>query len=282
MAHENGVAETTKITKSDVWQVPIELVDIDETQNPREDYGDLIELADTITEHGILTPTRGYKTGDRFFVVQGNRRVQAGRIAAQNGAKVIVPIVSIGKDKSRKNYLTETAIGNRFKEMTPLELAKLVAEYKEVTELKNAEVGKKLGFTEAYVGRLLKLHAAPEEFREVIKKGLLSGTAAMKIIRDGRVDEIVEQYKTNGEVNVAGLNGEAIVTDKVKERKQNDEETDKVNSWREFGKFAVHALPKKMSTEKTWSTREVFNFLIKIQNNEIDRPDYDKKFKQDA
>jgi ParB/RepB/Spo0J family partition protein len=59
-------------------------------RNPRQEVGDLQELADSIKEYGILEPIVVRPKADRFEIVAGERRFKAGLIA---GLKEVPSIV---------------------------------------------------------------------------------------------------------------------------------------------------------------------------------------------
>jgi len=69
--------------------IPIYMLDYS-GRNPRQEVGDLQELADSIKEYGILEPIVVRPKADRFEIVAGERRFKAGLIA---GLKEVPSIV---------------------------------------------------------------------------------------------------------------------------------------------------------------------------------------------
>lgn len=70
--------------RKDAFYVNVKSMDIIEGLNLRTDYGDLNDLAGIIARTpDKIPPLRGFKTGDRYAIVQGHRRRLSGLLAAE-------------------------------------------------------------------------------------------------------------------------------------------------------------------------------------------------------
>lgn len=84
---------TTKTTS--VEQLPVDQIE-PHPHNPRKDVGDLTELVDSVSAHGVLQPITVVPhpdAGDRFRALMGHRRLAAAREAGLTSVPVIVNAV---------------------------------------------------------------------------------------------------------------------------------------------------------------------------------------------
>ncbi len=120
------------------------------------DEAKLIELANSIKEHGIFQPIIVKPTGNGYTLVAGERRIKAAKIAG------LYKIPSIVRDYNSR-YLSELAILENLQreDLTPMEEA--IAFQKAIFNLKytHEELGRKIGKSRVYVTNIIGLLNLP-------------------------------------------------------------------------------------------------------------------------
>ena len=150
-------------------------IDIDTLQpNPLQPRGQiipdsLVELAESIREHGILEPLVIAKTPAGYQIVAGERRWRASKLAGLTRVPCVV------KETSPQGMLEMALVENVQREdLNPLERAqayqRLIGEF----GLTATDVGQRVGKSGPYVSNSLRLLMLPD----ALKDGLLSGTIA--------------------------------------------------------------------------------------------------------
>lgn len=147
-------------------------LDIDSLQpNPLQPRGlilpdSLVELADSIREHGILEPLVVALTPAGYQIIAGERRWRASKLAGLAKVPVIV------KQTSPQGMLEMAIVENVQRvDLNPLERAqayqRLMAEF----GLSATEIGQRVGKSGPYISNTLRLLELPD----ALKDGLLSG-----------------------------------------------------------------------------------------------------------
>lgn len=127
---------------------------------------DLIELADSIREHGIIQPlivTQDPKSPDRYLLIAGERRFRASQLA---GLKR-VPIVM--KDSSPQEMLELALIENiQRKDLNALEEAVAFKQLQEQFSLTHEKIAKKVGLSRVAVTNKIRLLNLPDVVKEAV------------------------------------------------------------------------------------------------------------------
>jgi len=129
--------------------------------NPEE----LIEIADSIREHGIIQPliiSKDYKT-NRFFLIAGERRFRAAQLAGHRTVPVVI------KDVSPQEMLELALIENiQRKDLNPLEEATAFKQLQDEFGLTQNEISKKVSLSRVAVTNKIRLLGLPEEVKEAV------------------------------------------------------------------------------------------------------------------
>jgi hypothetical protein len=255
--------------------------------NRRDEYGNIDLLTASIWsnietgQEPIHTPLKGYYKEDTFFVVRGNRRMEALRIIYETHGLDVEALAQIeSKGTSSEDRLIEQyTTNNLHKEYTPLEQAALVKVLQEQHEKTGAWIAKRWGVTEAWISRLNLLNKAPESLLVAIKNGLVNTNLVMDAVKEKRADQLADQLKgkdSSDIENVTSLDGRHI-TEPTAASIKDGNKIQEVNSWREFKKEAVFLDQNKIDDDK----RETFAFLLRVLNNEVTGDDIKKYFYKD-
>lgn len=157
-------SEDAKVSK--LVELDIELVERDADQ-PRKEFNQeaLQELADSITEHGVLQPIVVVKKGDKYQIVAGERRWRASKLAKQEKIPAIV------RTLDDQNRLELAIIENAQREdLNPIELATAYAKLKEQFNLTNADIAKRVGKSTASINNTIRLLKLPDEAKKAMRE----------------------------------------------------------------------------------------------------------------
>lgn len=114
-AYEQNLSDDSQL----VVEIDIDLIKPNPLQ-PRKKFNEtsIAELADSIKEYGILQPILVYEENNEFFLIAGERRLRASKIANISSIKAIV--VDIKPEKLREMALIENI---QREDLNPIDLA---------------------------------------------------------------------------------------------------------------------------------------------------------------
>lgn len=175
---------------------PIVELEIDALQpNPLQPRGiispeSLVELVDSIREHGILEPLVVAETPAGYQIIAGERRWRACKIAGLRKVPVVV------RKTTAQGMLEMSIVENVQREdLNPIERAQAYQRLMDEFGLTNSEIAQRVGKSPAYISNTLRLLTLPD----ALKDGLVSGAAteghvrALAALEEPRL--IVEAYK---------------------------------------------------------------------------------------
>ncbi len=150
----------------------------------------LVDLVDSIREHGILEPLVVAKTPAGYQIVAGERRWRASKLAGLKTVPVII------KETTPQGMLEMAIVENvQRTDLNAIDRAKAFERLITEFGLSNSEISQRIGKSPAYVSNSLRLLTLPD----ALKDGLLSGLVtegharALAAIDDERL--MVEAYK---------------------------------------------------------------------------------------
>ena len=152
--------------------LPLREIEPDPEQ-PRKRFDDdaLSQLADSITENGLLQPiaVRPKKVGPGYIIIAGERRWRAARLAGLDEVPVII------KDVTDEQAAALALIENLQREdLDPIEVAEGCKQLIEKYGLTQESAAKRLGKSRSAVTNSLRLLALPEDVRRMVSEGKLS------------------------------------------------------------------------------------------------------------
>jgi len=166
-----------KKLQTKVVEVLLSLIDEPKTMSRMEIDPDYIsELAQSISETGLLQPVLLRPTGDRFEIVAGHCRFLAHRRLDLDSIKAIV------KDMTDQEAAVVRATENLSRsDLTPMEEAKNYQELIDVYSMTLEQVGNKFGKTAGTIKRRMDLLKMPPALQKAVHKGLISMSAAEEL-----------------------------------------------------------------------------------------------------
>ena len=146
--------------------------DIDtNVQQPRKQFDEtsLRELAESIRLHGIVQPLIVKKKGERYFIIAGERRFRAARLAGLTEVPVLVA------DYDEAEIHEVSLIENIQREdLNPIEEAAAIRFLMKQHDMTQEEVAARLGKSRPAIANALRLLQLPEPVIEQLKSGVLS------------------------------------------------------------------------------------------------------------
>ncbi len=183
-------------------------IDINEIRpnehQPRKTFDEekLQELADSITQHGIIQPVVLRSLDEGYEIVAGERRWRAARKA---GLKKIPCVLKELTDE--QNMLVAIIENMQREDLNPIEEAEGLSRMIEVYGLTQEQVSRGVGKSRPYITNSLRLLKLPENIRDMTRDGKLSAGHARALI--GLKDKD-EQKKIAQKIIKEGLSVRAV------------------------------------------------------------------------
>ncbi|HDK7974312.1 TPA: ParB/RepB/Spo0J family partition protein [Staphylococcus aureus] len=170
---ELSKSEDQRITKTKDEQIKqIDISDIKPNPyQPRKtfDENQLNDLADSIKQYGILQPIVLRKTVQGYYIVVGERRFRASKIA---GLKYVSAII---KDLTDEDMMELAVIENLQREdLNAIEEAESYQRLMTDLKITQQEVAKRLSKSRPYIANMLRLLHLPKKIADMVKDGRLT------------------------------------------------------------------------------------------------------------
>lgn len=169
---------------------------IDQLQpNPTQPRGiispeSIMELSDSIKEHGLLEPIVLAHTPAGYQIVAGERRWRAAKMA---GLKIVPCLV---KETTPRGMLEMALVENVQREdLNCLERAKAFKRLKEEFNLGTGEVAQRISKSPAYISNTLRLLELPDAIKDGLLSSLITEGHARALLTIDDPKLIVEAYK---------------------------------------------------------------------------------------
>ncbi|HCD2280659.1 TPA: ParB/RepB/Spo0J family partition protein [Staphylococcus aureus] len=165
--------EDQRITKTKDEQIKqIDISDIKPNPyQPRKTFDEnhLNDLADSIKQYGILQPIVLRKTVQGYYIVVGERRFRASKIA---GLKYVSAII---KDLTDEDMMELAVIENLQREdLNAIEEAESYQRLMTDLKITQQEVAKRLSKSRPYIANMLRLLHLPKKIADMVKDGRLT------------------------------------------------------------------------------------------------------------
>ncbi|HCY8186262.1 TPA: ParB/RepB/Spo0J family partition protein [Staphylococcus aureus] len=170
---ELSKSEDQRIAKTKDEQIKkIDISDIKPNPyQPRKTFDEnhLNDLADSIKQYGILQPIVLRKTVQGYYIVVGERRFRASKIA---GLKYVSAII---KDLTDEDMMELAVIENLQREdLNAIEEAESYQRLMTDLKITQQEVAKRLSKSRPYIANMLRLLHLPKKIADMVKDGRLT------------------------------------------------------------------------------------------------------------
>jgi ParB family chromosome partitioning protein len=184
----NPQSDETKAEKSEtvdnsqkVVEINVELIDPNPFQ-PRKVFSDdeLVELAESIEQHGLIQPIAVRKVGDRYQLISGERRTRASKLAGLPTIKAQV------YENLDDKAMAEWALIENIQrvDLNPVEVAKSYQQLIDNHGYTHEDLSKIVSKSRSAITNALRLLKLPAQVLLWIEEGKISGGAARALCSD--------------------------------------------------------------------------------------------------
>jgi len=186
-------AETEAVREeaSDSFEIPVDAIEANPYQ-PRTQFDNtaLDELKESIRVQGVIQPIAVRKTGDKYQLISGERRLKASRMA---GLKTIPAYI---REASDSQMLELGIIENVQREnLNPMEIAMAYRRLLDECQLKQEELAGRVGKDRTTVNNYLRLLSLPEIVQEGLAARKLSMGHARALLGVENTDQLLRLYE---------------------------------------------------------------------------------------
>lgn len=174
-----------------IIQMPVDELE----SNPLQPRGvitpeSLVDLVDSIREHGILEPLVVAKTPAGYQIIAGERRWRAAKVIGLSTVPVLV------KETTPRGMLEMALVENVQRiDLNPLERAKAFQRLIEEFGLSTTEISQRIGKSAAYVSNSLRLLTLPDALKDGLLTGLISEGHARALAAIPGQQMMIDAYK---------------------------------------------------------------------------------------
>lgn len=176
-----------------------EIVQIDVNElnsNPLQPRGvitpeSLVDLVDSIKEHGVLEPLVVAKTPAGYQIIAGERRWRAAKLAGLTHVPCIV------RETTPKGMLEMALVENVQRvDLNPIDRAKGFERLMNEFGLTTSEVAIRVGKSVSYISNSIRLLSLPDALKDGLLSGLITEGHARALAGIEDPDLMIEAYKT--------------------------------------------------------------------------------------
>lgn len=150
----------------------------------------LVDLVDSIREHGVLEPLVIAKTPAGYQIIAGERRWRAGKLAG------LTHIPAVIRETSPKGMLEMALVENVQRvDLNALDRAKGFERLMNEFGLTTSEIAVRIGKSVAYVSNSIRLLSLPDALKDGLLSGLISEGHARALAAIDDQNLMVEAYK---------------------------------------------------------------------------------------
>ncbi len=171
-------------------------LDVNQIQpNPLQPRGSitpesLVDLIDSIKEHGILEPLVVAKTPAGYQIIAGERRWRAAKLAGLTHVPAII------RETTPKGMLEMALVENVQRiDLNPIERAKGFERLQTEFGLSVSDIASRIGKSVAYVSNTLRLLSLPDALKDGLLSGLISEGHARALSAIDDVNLMIDAYK---------------------------------------------------------------------------------------
>lgn len=182
--------------------VELKINEIEPNSNqPRKFFDDekLVQLAESIKQHGIIQPIIVKKDNNFYTIIAGERRWRAAKLAGLNRVPVLI------KDFTQKQVMEIALIENLQREdLNPIEEADAYMNLMNEFDLTQEQIAETIGKSRSAIANSLRLLGLSNEVKKYIVSGdLTSGHArTLVIIQDESVQKTVADFIVENKLSV--------------------------------------------------------------------------------
>jgi ParB family chromosome partitioning protein len=159
------------ISSHEVQEIPLDQIYPNRYQ-PRTEFseGELLELAESLKQNGLIQPVLVRRKGDGFFeLIAGERRFRAAKLAG------LTSIAAIVRNSSDQQAIELAMIENlQRKDLNPMEAARAYCRLVNEFGFTQDQVSQRIGKDRSSVANLIRLVNLPIEIQHLVESGAIS------------------------------------------------------------------------------------------------------------
>lgn len=216
---------------------------------PRVNFDEesLSELADSITEHGIIQPITVRKIDDDYYqIIAGERRWRAARLAGLS--EVPVNIIEVDDEEAAELALVENL---QREDLNPIEEARGYKALMDTYGMTQDRAAKTVGKSRPVIANALRLLKLPEDVLALIEIGTLTLSHARAILELENPEDQSEAARITAERDLSVRETTALVKriaagTKVKKENEHPLASDGVDYYAEVEKELTQSMGRKV------------------------------------
>lgn len=173
------------------------------------DQAKLLELAQSIKEHGVIQPITVRALGDEYQLIAGERRFRASQLAGLKSIPAFILKVANDADAIEKALVENVQREN----LNPIEAALCYKHLIEEYSLTQEDVAKKISKDRATVANILRLLKLPIIVQDLVKQEILSMGHARAILAASSEENQILAAKFIAENAYSVRSAEALIRD---------------------------------------------------------------------
>lgn len=173
--------------RKDLYTMDPRLIKVEDGFNPRQDFGDIESLRDSIIQNGVEQAIKVCRRGDDFIITDGHRRHRATMLAVDMGYDIKIPAQLDRRGISDTERLISAFVSNDSEPLKTFEEAELfrrLVAYGETI----VSIAKRIGKHKDTVERRLALVDAIPALKVEVTNGNISATDASAIVKESDGD----------------------------------------------------------------------------------------------
>ncbi|MDO5760018.1 MAG: ParB/RepB/Spo0J family partition protein [Bacteroidota bacterium] len=184
----------THTVTAEIAYIPLDEISPNPDQ-PRKDFNEqtLEELAQSIKEHGVITPITVNKKDGKYIIIAGERRYRASKMAGLKEIPAYIRIVTL--QETMEMSLIENI---QREDLNSIEIALSLQALLQETNLTQEELSKKLGKSRGTISNYIRLLKLPAEVQMALRNDEITMGHARSIITiedENKQVEIVREIK---------------------------------------------------------------------------------------
>lgn len=179
------------LTQGYIPNLPIDLI-VPNPYQPRSEINPetLVEMADSIREHGVIEPLLVTRKGDIYELIAGERRWRSSKLAGMDTVPVVV------KESTPQEMMELAIIENvQRKDLNPLEEAMAFDQLIETFDLTHEDISKRIGLSRPAIANKIRLLALPDELKKALLDEKITEGHARSLLGLKTHDMMIAAYK---------------------------------------------------------------------------------------
>ncbi len=179
------------LTQGYIPNLPIDLI-VPNPYQPRAEINPetLVEMADSIREHGVIEPLLVTRKGDIYELIAGERRWRSSKLAGMDTVPVVV------KESTPQEMMELAIIENvQRKDLNPLEEAMAFDQLIQTFDMTHEDISKRIGLSRPAIANKIRLLALPEELKKALLDEKITEGHARSLLGLKTQDMMIAAYK---------------------------------------------------------------------------------------